>query len=220
MKVRGDTAAVRVAVAVAIGVVAALAAGFGLGWVYAASVGWDAAAVVFLAWTWAAILDMDAQATAAHAAREDPSKHATQVIMLTASVASLFGVGFLLVHASTATGSTQGLIAGLGVGSVAVSWGVVHSLFTLRYALIFYTPDATGKPAGGAEFHQDADPRYIDFAYLAFTVGMTFQVSDTDISTVTMRQAVLRHALLSYLFGALILAATINLIATLASTSH
>lgn len=206
MKVRGDTAAVRVAVAVAIGVVAALAAGFGLGWVYAASVGWDAAAVVFLAWTWAAILDMDAQATAAHATREDPSKHATQVIMLTASLASLFGVGFLLVRASTATGSAQGLIAGLAVGSVAASWGVVHSLFALRYALIFYTPDA--------------DPRYIDFAYLAFTVGMTFQVSDTDISTVTMRQAVLRHALLSYLFGALILAATINLIASLASTSH
>lgn len=64
-------------------------------------------------------------------------------------------------------------------------------------------------------FNQNISPRYLDFAYLAFTLGMTFQVSDTDLETTAIRATALRHALLSYLFGAVILAATINLIAGL-----
>jgi uncharacterized membrane protein len=70
-------------------------------------------------------------------------------------------------------------------------------------------------PAGGIDFNQQAPPRFSDFAYLAFTVGMTFQVSDTDLQTPTVRAAVLRQALLSYLLGAVILATTINLVAGL-----
>jgi uncharacterized membrane protein len=66
------------------------------------------------------------------------------------------------------------------------------------------------------DFNQDDPPRYADFAYLAFTIGMTFQVSDTDLKTTEIRATALRHALLSYLFGSVILAATINLIAGLA----
>jgi len=65
------------------------------------------------------------------------------------------------------------------------------------------------------DFKQDADPTYRDFAYLAFTVGMTFQVSDTDIGKSAIRETVLRHALISFLFGAVIIAVTINLVAGL-----
>ena len=91
-----------------------------------------------------------------------------------------------------------------------LSWAVVHTVFALRYAHLYYTDTP-----GGIDFKQEPMPDYHDFAYVAFTVGMTFQVSDTDINTRPMRRAILRHALLSWLFGAIIVAMTINLIAGL-----
>jgi uncharacterized membrane protein len=113
------------------------------------------------------------------------------------------------------------VVAALGVASVAVSWFVVHTLFTLHYALLYYTPAAAGgESAGGIGFNQHEQPRYTDFAYVAFTIGMAFQVSDTPLTTHSVRVTALRHALLSYLFGSLILAATVNLIASLASSSR
>jgi uncharacterized membrane protein len=99
----------------------------------------------------------------------------------------------------------------VSVGSVAAAWAVVHTVFTLRYALLYY-----GGPDGGVNFNQKEDPAYADFAYLAFTIGMTYQVSDTDLQTRPIRATALRQALLSYLLGAVILAVTINLVAGLA----
>ena len=104
----------------------------------------------------------------------------------------------------------QGLQVGFSVLSVVASWAVVHTVYMLRYARVYYTG-----PDGGANFHQDESPRYTDFAYLAFTVGMTFQVSDTELNAVAFRRNVLRHALLSYLFGTVIVALAINLVAGL-----
>ena len=104
--------------------------------------------------------------------------------------------------------------AGVGVGTVALSWLIVHTVFTLRYAKLYYFGSG-----GGVNFNQPTPPRYSDFAYLSFTIGMTFQVSDTDLQTPAIRATALRHAMLSYLFGAVILATTINLISGLASSS-
>jgi uncharacterized membrane protein len=217
-------ASTRAAVAGTTGVVAGLIAGVAVEWDYAASVGWDVAAAVFLVWTWGAVAGMDAAATAAHATQEDTTRRSTQVILLAASVASLAGVGYLLVQARSAQGITQIWVAALGVASVALSWLVVHTLFTLHYALLYYSAEeraaGTGERTGadrGIDFNQDQPPRYTDFAYLAFTIGMTYQVSDTPLTTHRVRVTTLRHALLSYLFGALILAATVNLIVSLAS---
>ncbi len=93
---------------------------------------------------------------------------------------------------------------------MVLSWAVVHTVFTLRYAHEYYAA-----PSGGIDFKNDAPPDYQDFAYVAFTVGMTFQVSDTDVQKRVIRRTILRHALLSYLFGAVILAVTINVVANL-----
>ena len=105
----------------------------------------------------------------------------------------------------------------LGVVSVALSWAVVHSVFCLRYASLYY-----GQPGGGIVFTSSGedragstDPDYTDFAYLAFTIGMTYQVSDTGLSSRVIRRTALRHALISFLFGTIILATTINLVAGL-----
>jgi uncharacterized membrane protein len=215
-------ASARVWVAAAVGAAAGIYVGAAVEWEYAASVGWDVAAGVFLVWTWSDIGGMDAATTASHATREDPTRGMTQVIVLSASVASLVGVGYLLAQASSARGATQDLVAALGVASVAVSWLVVHTLFTLRYALLYYGSDGGERSGseGGVDFNQHEPPRYTDFAYLAFTIGMTFQVSDTQLTAHQLRATALRHALLSYLFGSLILAATVNLVASLASAGY
>jgi uncharacterized membrane protein len=196
------------------GVAAAVVTGLAGSWGYAPLTGWDIAALIFTVWVWVAIPTMGASATATHATREDPGHAATDLIVVIAAVASLTAVGFVLIQASSAKGAQQDLLAGLGLASVALSWFTVHTLFTLRYARLYYT----GRD-GGVNFNQEAPPRYLDFAYLAFTIGMTFQVSDTDLESPAVRHSALRHALLSYLFGAVILASTINLIAGLGTGS-
>ena len=205
---------VRAAVSAGVGVLAGIALLL-IGAVrYAPAVGWDVAVLVLLGWIWFTIWPMAAETTAAHATREDPSRAVTDVILLTASVISLAAVGFFLLQAASAKGSSQDLLAGVGVATVVLSWLMVHTVFTLRYALLYYS----GRD-GGIDFNQSTPPRYSDFAYLAFTLGMTFQVSDTDLRTPVIRATALRQAMLSYLFGAVILATTINLVAGLASSS-
>ncbi|MDT4892529.1 MAG: hypothetical protein QOE97_1564 [Pseudonocardiales bacterium] len=193
------------------------AAGVGTGvagaWPYAPLCGWDAAAVLFTVWVWLTIARMGSTSTAAHATREDPGRFASDLIVVIAAVASLAAVGVVLIRAGSEKGASQDLLAGLGVASVVLSWLAVHTLFTLKYARAYYT----GRD-GGVNFNQEAPPRYVDFAYLAFTIGMTFQVSDTDLETPAIRAIALRHALLSYLFGAVVLASTINLIAGLGTS--
>jgi uncharacterized membrane protein len=191
-------------------------------WIYAFSVGWDAAAVVFLGWTWLAIAGMDSSATEAHATQEDPTKRARQAIVLGASVVSLVGVGLLLVKTRNTAGAADMVLSALAVASIALSWLVVHTLFTLRYALLYYDPaeGGTGGTVGGIDFGEAGPPCYSDFAYLAFTVGMTYQVSDTELGTRELRRTVLRHSMVSYLFGALILASAVNLLASLASSGR
>lgn len=204
----------RLSVSLVAGVAAAVVVGTAGTWAYAPLVGWDVAALVFSAWVWIVMATMDSALTAEHATREDPGRAATDVIVLVAAVASLAAVGRVLVLASSAKGGTQDLLVALGVLSVVLSWFAVHTLFALKYARLYYD----GEP-GGIDFNEkERLPRYLDFAYLSFTIGMTFQVSDTDIQTQTIRATALRQGLLAYLFGAVILGATINLIAGLASS--
>lgn len=201
---------VQLAVIAAIGVgVGVPATAAGSGWA-GPLIGWDVAAAAYLLWRRTMLWHLDAADTARLAVREDPNRAVADAVILVACLASLLAVGVLLAAPETWVGASE-LSAGLGVTSVALSWAVVHTLFTGRYARLYYTGDG-----GGIDFHQDAAPRYRDFAYVAFTVGMTFQVSDTDLTSPQVRATVLRHALLSYLFGTAIVAAAINLLAGLA----
>jgi uncharacterized membrane protein len=219
---RSVPASTRVTTSTLVGVAVAVLTGFSMGWTFAASIGFDVAALLFLTWTWVAVRGMDATQTALHATREDPTRRVTRLIVLAACVASLGGIGFLLVRAADERGAQRAWVAALGVGSIALSWLVVHGLFTLHYAELYYSgggdPREPGSGrAGGIDFGLDSPPRYGDFAYLAFTVGMTYQLSDTPLTTREFRASVLRHALLSYLFGALIIGASVNFVVSLAS---
>ncbi|MEV0806879.1 DUF1345 domain-containing protein [Micromonospora sp. NPDC050200] len=175
-------------------------------------VGWDAAAASWLVLVWRRLLPLDARRTEAVAVHEDPNRAIRDVLLLVACVASLLAVALVLAGARAAgPGLHQAAFGGLGMLSVVLSWFVVHTVFTTRYARIYYTGTD-----GGVDFHQSGKPCYVDFAYVAFTVGATFQVSDTNLTSQAMRRTVLGHALLSYLFGAIIIAATVNLLAGLA----
>jgi uncharacterized membrane protein len=176
--------------------------------------GYDAAALFYVVRVWLRIWPLDATATAARAAREDPTRSAADLVLLLAAIASLGAVAAAIVQSHDVHGAAQNAEIGLGAGSVVVSWVLVHTIFALKYARLYY---GGAGAVGGIKFDDDVLPPYTDFAYLAFTIGMTFQVSDTDFQSSEFRRLALRHALLSYLFGAVILGATINLVAGLAN---
>jgi uncharacterized membrane protein len=172
--------------------------------------GWDVAVTIYLAWTWAAIWRLDPNQAARLAKREDPSVAVAELLLIGAGVAALGAVAFALVKASQAAGGQKAYLIAVGLLSVVLSWTVVHTIFMLRYSRAYYA-----EPTGGIEFNEPEPPTYMDFAYFAFTIGMTFQVSDTNITSKPVRRITLHHALLSYLFGAVLLGLVINVVATL-----
>ncbi|MDF2442791.1 MAG: hypothetical protein JWR01_994 [Subtercola sp.] len=203
--------AARVAGMLIVGVAAGLVCGLLGYWPGAAVVGWIFAAAVYIAVVAFRTHGMAAEQTASHATREDPSRGVSELLLLLASLASIAAVVIVLLGSSDAKGIDRFGVGALAVLSLTLSWVLVHTLFMLRYASLYYRG-----PDGGVDFSQKEPPRYSDFAYIAFTIGMTYQVSDTTFQTSDFRSAALRHALLAYVFGAVILAATINLIAGLA----
>ncbi|GAA1625922.1 DUF1345 domain-containing protein [Georgenia ruanii] len=205
----GPTAATRLVVAAVLGAASGVAAGTVVDWPIGLLLGWIVAAGVYVGWMWITIGHMDGAATAAHAAREDPGRRPVHLIVNGAALVSLGAVALLLVGRSGGAAAEVGR-ALLSVASVALAWATVHTAFTARYAHLYYTSTA---PV--VDFGAVTHPSYTDFAYLAFTVGMTFQVSDTQLKTTDMRRAVLEHALFSYLIGVVAIAATVNLLAGL-----
>jgi uncharacterized membrane protein len=182
-------------------------------WGLAVLVGWDAAAVTFLITVWPIIIRADGPHVEQLARREDETRGSATVLLVAASVASLLGVGFALSLAGRDGGSQRVLLIGVAVLTVMLSWIVVNTVYTLRYADLHFQ-----SPASGIAFGDPAGPQqptYRDFAYVAFTIGMTYQVSDTTLRDPRLRRTVLSHALLSYLFGVVIVAGSVNLIAGL-----
>lgn len=197
---------VRLSVSATVGVVAGVVVALSDSWAIGALVAWIVAGSVFLLWTWISLWPSNAGQTAMLAKREDPSRPARDLLLLGVSTASIIAVALIIIPA----GRTGWLLVALGIASIVVSWIVVHTVFMLKYARLYYS-----EPEGGIDFKQDAKPSYRDFAYVAFTVGMTFQVSDTDVQKTEIRTTVLRQALISFLFAAIIIAVTINVIAGL-----
>jgi uncharacterized membrane protein len=203
-------AAKRVTVAMILGAItAALAIAAGAMWSVAALGAEDAAAAVFVILVWTSTARANAAATARIARAEDASRVAAEAVLVGAGVASLLAVVFTLARAGNAGAPDRGLLTALAIASVALAWLSVHTVFLLRYARIYFTP-----PDGGIDFG-DEPPDYGDFAYLALTIGMTFQVSDTDLTAKRVRRVALHHALLSYLFGTVIVAITVSSVAGL-----
>jgi uncharacterized membrane protein len=188
---------------------AAVAVSLGASWSVAALCASDVAALVFVVWILVTLGGADAAATARLALAEDASRAAAEAVLIGAGAASLVAVAFTLAEAGNSGEPQRGLLTALAIGSIALAWTSVHTVYLLRYARLYY-----GRPEGGIDFHGE-QPDYRDFAYLALTIGMTFQVSDTDLTGKRIRRIALRHALLSYVFGTGIVAITVSSVAGL-----
>jgi uncharacterized membrane protein len=201
----------RTGAAVATGVVVlVLALVLGASWPVALTSAWGVVALVIVASVWARIVRMDAEQTKANARSEDFSRPTSDLVVLAASIASLGAIAYTVHRAGHSHGAAKALLIALAVAVVALSWLTVHTLYLVRYGDVYY-----GDPVGGIDFNDDEPPDYLDFAYLALTIGMTFQVSDTSLTSKAMRRVAIRHALLSFLFVAVILALSINSVASL-----
>jgi uncharacterized membrane protein len=220
----------RFVVSVALGLVACVAFSLLAAPRYGVLAGLMVIAGAYVGWTYAAVRRFHGQGTWAHASQEDPNGFVRDVGIAMVIVGNLGAVVALLVLDH---GKGHGVAAGLALGSVVLSWFLLHSLYVPHYTRLFYGEPGTGEPgldlvvpgsgqvvhvAGGVDFNRDGYwPAYADFTYFAFNLGMTFQVSDTSVSSPTFRRLVLGHSLLSYFFATAITATVVNLVVGLVS---
>ena len=201
----------RLAGAIAVGVLAGVATRLVTGVPLGLLAGVALTHLVFVGWGWAVLWPMDVEATAANAAREDVRPLAEELIVDATALGGLVGVVVLLVLGSSGQGKVAALVALVGV---FLAWASLHLMYAARYAHLFHT----GSRHGGIDFGNVAPPVYRDFLYFSYNLGMTYQVSDTSVTDPQIRAVVLRHCLLSYVFGMVILASTINLVAGIATS--
>jgi uncharacterized membrane protein len=204
---RGTGGAVHFAAAVALGGLSCLIVEGFFPQAPALLIGWVVLSAVFSVWTWVSIRSFDGDTTATMAQREDlPGSVLRDVLLIAIALVALLTVALVVFRAREAGWP----LTLLGIASITSSWVMLHTIMALRYARLFYTD-----PVGGIDFPQTPAPCYADFAYLAFTVGMTFQTSDTAIADRRIRSSLLGHALVSFVFATFIVAITVNLVAGL-----
>jgi len=158
--------------------------------------------ITFVSAGWLSLWSMDGEQTRSHAGREDFRPVLDEVVIVCVALGGLAAIVMLL----TVGTSTRIAAAAIALTGVFMSWATVHLMYAVRYAYVFYTDN------GGINFNSDDLPSYQDFLYFSYNLGMTYQVSDTAVSSRAIRAIVLRQALLSYVFGVVILATTINLV--------
>jgi uncharacterized membrane protein len=182
---------------------------------------WIGCALTIIILNWIIILTSHPMEVKKIAKLQDSSRRMLFIFIITASLVSLVAIIFLLKSVKGISETAKNEHIGLAITAVAVSWWLVHTVFTLKYAHMYYdTSTDDGKPlkGGGLEFPGNLKtPDYMDFVYFAFVVGMTFQVSDVVITDRVVRRVCLIHAIISFLFNTAIVALSINVISGLVS---
>jgi uncharacterized membrane protein len=174
-------------------------------------IGWDVFAMTSLALLWVSIYTADTDSIRATASSEDLSRLLSFVFVLVAAGASLLAVVLLLGNTHNLPPGKMALHIGLSGLAVATSWLLVHTVFTLRYAHMYYDAGPEGNDVGGLDFPGDEkEPDYLDIAYFAFVVGMTAQTADVSISGRSIRRLTLLHGLISFAFNTALVALVIN----------
>jgi uncharacterized membrane protein len=170
---------------------------------------WAGAATFALIWVWRISWPQDYRGTE-FLAEEEGRTHSTDSGVLLAAVASLGAVVFALIRTRDGRDAVAVAVTVLSVYTVLASWALVNTVFALKYARLYYLDEDRG-----INFKQDRPPAYSDFAYMAFTIGMSYAVSDCEPTSTRIRKVALGHALLSYAFGTGVIAMAINLVANL-----
>ncbi|MEU4828265.1 DUF1345 domain-containing protein [Actinomadura sp. NPDC023710] len=172
-------------------------------------VGWILATGTVLTWVWWLSWPQGPGDTKVLAEAEGDAR-STDAVVLLASVASLVIVADTQIRYAGRRDALSVTAVILAVSAVVLSWALVNTVFAFRYARLYYE-DADG----GIDFKQDTPPSYSDFAWMAFTLGMSFAVSNSEPADTRIRRTALGHALLAYAFGTGILAVAINLVASI-----
>ena len=194
-------------------VVLLIAAGIGAGryrnWLEGIMIGFDVAAFVFLVSCATLLFDTTAEAMRRHAAENDANRLGLLAITVTVTLVVLVTVGAVLLQSQ---GPPPGAIA-LIVGTLALAWLFSNVIYALHYAHMFYLEDKNkGGDSGGIAMPGTKEPDYWDFVYFSFTLGMTFQTSDTAITSGSWRRVAIFHCLAAFVFNIGVLAFTINVI--------
>jgi uncharacterized membrane protein len=210
---RDDPAAVlswaRAIAAIAAGLLAGALAGIAGPFELVPIVAWIVATLVVLTWVWRLIWPQDAAGTERLAEGEARSR-TTDTAVLAAALVSLGAIVLAVVQSSSTSGASAVAAVLLSLVGAILSWTLVNTVFALKYARLYYL-----EADGGIDFKQPDPPAYSDFAYLAFTVGMTFGTPETELTDRELRKTALGHALLSYLFATGVVAVAVNLVTNL-----
>lgn len=136
----------------------------------------------------------------------------TDDAIITACLASIAAMVIALVQSGNQTGDAISVaLVILGVLGTMVAWALVNTVYALKYARLYFIDQGED----GFEVAQDTRPTYSDFAYLAFTIGMSYAAPEVAPTSTATRRRALPHALLSYLFGTVLIAVAINLVTNL-----
>jgi uncharacterized membrane protein len=177
-------------------------------------IGWDTFSLCMIVMSWITFFITNSNQIREQSKVQDPKRSIVFIIILISTFASILAVILLIVTKKEGNNGAS-LRLPVAVLGMLFSWFLIHTVFALRYAHIYYghhkiKPDT---PAGGLDFPGDEQPEYLDFAYYSFVLGMTFQVSDVQITSKRLRNLALLHSLISFGFNTIMIALTINLIA-------
>lgn len=167
--------------------------------------GFDAAALVFLA-SCLPMLRHRADDMRRSAQRNDANRFVLLIVTGAVTFVILAAVASELMEGSGGMWSTVLIVA-----TLALAWTFSNTIYTLHYAHLFYT-DKNGGDAEGFDFPETPEPDYWDFVYFTFCLGMTFQTSDVDITDGKIRKVVTLHCLEAFVFNLGIVAFTINVL--------
>ncbi|HEY9262883.1 DUF1345 domain-containing protein [Chitinophaga sp.] len=177
---------------------------------------WDVFAISYITTGWIVFYNRSVDEIRKWARVDDGSRMFVSFSVVIAAIASLVIV-LLLMLSKDISGGSKLVYLPVAITGMLASWTMVHTTLTFHYANLYYDDDEKDvtKHAGGLEFPGEKSPDYIDFAYFSFVIGMTFQVSDVEISRRMIRRTALAHGLLSFALNTFVVALTINLIAGL-----
>lgn len=177
---------------------------------------WCAFAFSYVITSWVVMFSRSIAQIKKMAKEEDGSKLFVIIFTIVSSIAAMVTV-LLLVISSAHKEKSEVLTVLVCFFSVLLSWVLVHTILTFHYAHLYYDDDKSGKKKqrGGLSFPEDDEPNYLDFAYFSFVIGMTFQVSDVEVTDKQLRRLVLLHGLISFLLNTFVVALTVNFIAGL-----
>ncbi len=180
---------------------------------------YDLGILAYLALLAVRMASADGAATRDLAEKKETSSRVVLTLAGILSGCSLGGVGLMLHRSKNWTPLLANIHLGLSLLAVFLSWGLLHALFAIHYARMYYDltpPD--GSPAGTRplEFPTDELPDFWDFMYFSFTLAICYQVSDITIRSRHVRRVALAHVLLSFLNVTMILGLVVEIVSTIA----